>query len=200
MIAEPFVDYYETLEISPSAQPETIHRVYRLLAQLYHPDNIDTGEVEKFNRVLQAYKVLSDPAQRAAYDIRHRSENAVRWRVFSEGDPVQGLAAERSKRNAILTALYTKRVNDPDKPGMNAVELEQLLGCSREHMEVSLWYLRESGRVTRTDNGRYALTAKGLETLEEEATSSTHKVRPALPAPLTPMDDRTGTRASSRPV
>ena len=30
-------DYYELLQISQNAEPETIHRVYRLLAQRYHP-------------------------------------------------------------------------------------------------------------------------------------------------------------------
>jgi curved DNA-binding protein CbpA len=33
-------DYYEILQISPTAEPETVHRVYRLLAQRCHPDNI----------------------------------------------------------------------------------------------------------------------------------------------------------------
>ena len=37
-------DYYELLQISPNAEPETIHRVYRLLAQRFHPDNGQTGD------------------------------------------------------------------------------------------------------------------------------------------------------------
>ena len=31
-----FVDYYELLQISPNAEPETIQRVYKMLAQRYH--------------------------------------------------------------------------------------------------------------------------------------------------------------------
>jgi hypothetical protein len=46
------------------------------------------------------------------------------------------------------------------------VEFEQLLGCAREHLELSLWYLRESGRIQRSDNGRYVLTYQGLEFIE----------------------------------
>jgi len=42
--SEPIVDYYEVLQISPNAHVETIHRVYRLLAQHFHPDNKDTGD------------------------------------------------------------------------------------------------------------------------------------------------------------
>jgi curved DNA-binding protein CbpA len=186
---EQFTDHYETLEISSTAQPETIHRVYRLLAQLYHPDNAASGSVEQFKRVLEAYRVLSDPVQRAAYDLQHRTNRQTSWKVFGQGDPVQGIASERGKRNAVLTALYAKRVSEPEKPGMNIIELEQLLGCSREHIELTLWYLRESGRISRTDNGRYILTAKGFETLEEQANGSAQPSWRALPAPLHPADE-----------
>ena len=41
-------DYYEILQISQNAEPDTIHRVYRLLAQRLHPDNIDTGNAAQF--------------------------------------------------------------------------------------------------------------------------------------------------------
>ena len=64
-----FVDHYELLQISPNAQPETIQRVYRLLAQIYHPDNKETGEQSMFEQVLHAFRVLSDPETRAAYDV-----------------------------------------------------------------------------------------------------------------------------------
>jgi curved DNA-binding protein len=33
------VDYYEFLQISPNADVDTIHRVYRFLAARFHPDN-----------------------------------------------------------------------------------------------------------------------------------------------------------------
>jgi curved DNA-binding protein len=36
-------DYYEVLQVSTSADPDTITRVYRLLAQRFHPDNQKTG-------------------------------------------------------------------------------------------------------------------------------------------------------------
>ena len=43
-----FVDYYELLQISPNAEPETVHRVFKMLAQRYHPDNPETGDTERF--------------------------------------------------------------------------------------------------------------------------------------------------------
>ena len=44
----PADDYYELLQISPKAEPDTIHRVFRLLAQRFHPDNQETGSEAAF--------------------------------------------------------------------------------------------------------------------------------------------------------
>jgi curved DNA-binding protein CbpA len=170
-----FEDHYEALEISPNAQGETVQRVYRLLAQMYHPDNKETGDVGKFNSVLKAYRVLSDPVQRAAYDVEHRAEAGLRWKIFDQSSSVQGVAAEKRKRVGILSLLYNKRMHEPNNPVLGVIEFEQLLGCPREHLELSLWYLRESGRITRSDNGRFALTVKGLELLEESTISRSNE-------------------------
>jgi curved DNA-binding protein CbpA len=43
MEASEFIDYYEILEISPNANSGTIDRIFRHLAQSYHPDNPDSG-------------------------------------------------------------------------------------------------------------------------------------------------------------
>jgi curved DNA-binding protein CbpA len=164
-----FVDHYEILQISPNAQPETIQRVYRLLAQLYHPDNTDTGDQALFEQVLQAYRVLSDPERRAAYDVEYRVVSGLKWKIFDQPSASQGLEGEKRKRLGILSLLCTKRMNQPEQPTLTIVELEQLLGCPREHLEMSLWYLRESGKIQRGDSGRYLLTAKGYEMLEEQS-------------------------------
>ena len=60
-MATPTVDYYEFLQISPNADAETIHRVYRFLAARLHPDNSETGHEENFRLLKIAYDVLSDP-------------------------------------------------------------------------------------------------------------------------------------------
>jgi curved DNA-binding protein len=67
-------DYYEFLQISPNAEAETIHRVYRFLAARLHPDNPETGDAEKFFLLKQAYDVLSKPALRAEYDAACEKE------------------------------------------------------------------------------------------------------------------------------
>ena len=145
-----------------------IHRVYRLLAQRYHPDNTTTGDEKAFRSITDAYKVLSEPEKRAAYDVNLHAYRQVRWRIFDQRQASIGKVAEKSKRKGILDLLYTKRCNEPEKPSMNLHELEDLLGCPREHLEFSLWYLKENGLVARMDNGRFAVTAKGVDWAEQE--------------------------------
>jgi curved DNA-binding protein CbpA len=172
LLRDSFIDHYEALQISPNAQSETVQRVYRLLAQIYHPDNKETGDVEMFTAVLEAYRVLSDPERRAAYDVEHRSASGLRWKIFDQSHSVQGIDSEKRKRTGVLSLLYNKRMHEPHSPALGIIEFEQLLGCPREHLELSLWYLRESGRIQRSDNGRYILTAKGLEFLEDHMEQS----------------------------
>jgi DnaJ domain len=165
---DPVPDYYEVLQISPNADPDMIHRVYRLLAQRYHPDNKESGDEKAFRAITDAYKILSEPEKRAAYDVSLHAYRQVRWRIFDQRQAAIGKVAEKSKRKGILDLLYTKRCNEPEKPSMNLHELEDLLGCPREHLEFSIWYLKENGLITRLDNGRIAVTAKGVDWAEQE--------------------------------
>lgn len=165
---EPVADYYEVLQVHSKAEPETIHRVYRLLAQRFHPDNAETGDPEAFRSILNAYKVLSDPEKRAAYDVHLQAYRQVRWRLFDQADAAVGKGAEKCKRRGVLDLLYTARMNQPTAPTLNLHELEDLLGCPREHLEFPLWYLRENSLITRADNGRFAITAKGVDHVETD--------------------------------
>ncbi len=61
-------DFYEVLQVSPRAHPLIITKAFRLLAALYHPDNKQTGDGQTFKQIVEAYRVLSDPLRRSAYD------------------------------------------------------------------------------------------------------------------------------------
>jgi len=178
-------DLYEVLQISAKADMDTVHRVFRLLAQRFHPDNLESGNPEMFRKVYDAYKVLSDPERRASYDAQHQRLQTKRWKIFEQPQAASGVEAERRKRQGALALLYVKRMQSPDSPGISLPELEDLLGVPREHLEFSLWYLRENGLIIRTDNGRAVITAKGVDEAERlEASSEGPKL--FLQSPLSP--------------
>ena len=165
---EPFVDHYEALQISPNADSETINRVYRIQAQRFHPDNPETGDPVAFRALTEAYQQLGDPQKRAAYDVEHRAARRLTWRIFDQTASAQGIEAEKRKRQGVVSLLYRKRLMEPESPTMNLREFEELLGVPKEHLEFTLWFLKESQMVTRTDNGRYSITLKGVEEAEAQ--------------------------------
>ncbi|MCC6537675.1 MAG: J domain-containing protein [Bryobacterales bacterium] len=160
-------DYYEILQLARNADLDTVHRVYRMLAQRYHPDNTESGNAERFRQVLEAYRVLSDPEQRAAYDATHLDVQRVRWRIFDQNTAIDEFDAERAKRSGVLALLYRKRVTSPRDPGMAMQEIEDLLAVPREHLEFTFWYLKENNWVVRSDNNRYSITIAGVDHLEK---------------------------------
>jgi curved DNA-binding protein len=134
--APAFADHYEALQLSPSADQETIERVFRLLAKRYHPDNNASGDADRFNQILEAYETLSDSSARAAYDVRHEAENERRWQIRREG-----------------------------MSGNHRAEDEELFGTPREHLEFPLWYLRQRRLVEVLDSGLWAITVAGIDEL-----------------------------------
>jgi curved DNA-binding protein CbpA len=162
------VDHYEALQISPNADPDMIHRVYRLLAQRYHPDNQETGNAQRFREVAAAYAVLTDPEQRAKYDVRHQSQRQERWRLITEGTKAENdFQIEQATRLTVLEVLYTKRRSEPRAPSLLPVELEELTGRAREHLEFTIWFLVQKGFVQRGDSSGLTITAGGVEYLEQ---------------------------------
>ena len=58
---------YEVLGLAPSATTDQIKAAYRKAARATHPDH--GGSAETFHVIAEAYEVLSNPEQRAAYDL-----------------------------------------------------------------------------------------------------------------------------------
>ena len=169
-------DYYEILQISPNAEPETIHRVFRLLAQRYHPDNTETGNDGQFRLLNDSYRVLSDPEQRARYDVVHTRLRQERWRLVASGaEAANNFDAERGIRLTLLEVLYTRRRVEPDRPGLSPLDLEKLIGRAREHLEFTIWYLVQKKFVTRSDSAMLQITADGVEYLESNYAANTQR-------------------------
>ena len=161
----PFVDYYELLQVSPNADDETIHRVFRLLAKKLHPD-AGQGDAKRFNLLVEAYRTLANPETRAAYDVRHEQYWDRTWKVASEASDGQAFVDDADVRERLLSLFYAQRRLCMRNPGMGEMELARLVGVPHEHMEFHLWYLKAKGWIERLETGHLAITAEGVDQAE----------------------------------
>ena len=161
-------DYYEFLQISPSAEPDTIHRVYRFLAGRLHPDNLDTGDAEKFFLLKEAYDVLSDPVRRAEYDAARENQLPKMAPLSSWIDFMDNMNGELNRRLAVMAVLYYQRRTNPYSPEVPFVDIEKRMGFPRDYLIFTTWYLRSKGYITRADNMELTLTAEGVDFVEKE--------------------------------
>src|SRR5438552_14453960 len=139
------------MQISPNAETETVHRVYRMLAARYHPDNPETGDRDRFIRLAEAYKTLSNRETRAAYDVQYQLRNTQPISVFELKEFAAGIDGESNRRMGILCLLYSRRRTNPDSPGLSILELERMMSFPREHLLFTLWYLKESDLVRQDE-------------------------------------------------
>lgn len=161
-------DYYEFLQISPNAEIDTIHRVYRFLAVRLHPDNPETGDAEKFFLLKQAYDVLSNPARRAEYDAAWKKEGPQKAPLSTSIDFMDNLEGELNRRLAVLALLYIQRRTNPYSPEVPLLEVEKRMGFPRDYLEFTAWYLRNKGYITRSDSSEFTLTAEGVDFVESQ--------------------------------
>ena len=161
-------DYYEFLQISPNAEPDTIHRVYRFLATRLHPDNPVTGDAQQFLLLKQAYDVLSNPERRAEYDGARKNEVSQPAPLSTWIDFMDNMEGELNRRLAVLAVLYFQRRTNPYKPEVSFLDLERRMGFPRDYLEFTAWYLLHKGYITRADNSDFTLTAEGVDFVETQ--------------------------------
>jgi curved DNA-binding protein len=190
--AEKFVDYYELLQISPNAEADTIHRVFRIMASRCHPDNKQTGDNEKFLLLTKAYALLSDPVKRAAYDALYRDRRGEPLPVFGMKEFAEGLEGEVNRRLGILSLLYNRRRTNPEDPGISLLEFETVMSFPREHLEFGIWFLLEKQYIRVGNHSDYCIAAAGVEYLESEVPSNRilGKLLHASGPPCTPAQDQ----------
>lgn len=97
---------YDVLEVSRSASPAVIRAAYKSLAQRLHPDkNPDNPDAENQLKLINhAYETLSDPSQRAAYDVMLAMEEMQP--LAAEEVPAEPDAAPAARRPFDRRILY----------------------------------------------------------------------------------------------
>ncbi len=175
------LDYYELLQVDRDAHPTIIRYAYRFLAAMYHPDNGETGDADKFRIISEAWRTLSDEGKRAAYDLtlgikdQHKADQAKPTVAAKFGRdsipefPKTNLAWDEIElRLAILQILLAARRKRVQTGGGSGKVLMDVLHIDDvTEVEFALWYLREKGLVESGERN-YMITVQGLDYLTEQ--------------------------------
>jgi len=183
-------DAYEILQLSPKAHPVMVTRAFRILAAMYHPDNEHTGDRAAFERVVEAYRLLSDPVRRAAYDREHSVPPQPDAHANGAECNRRRPDSERRLRNLILTTLYHTRRNSLGKPGLSLWVLTELTDSTLDEVQFSVWYLRGKKFVESDGDDGVAISVAGVDHVEQNETLMTE---------LLSLPERSEVRSSEQP-
>ena len=160
-------DYYGVLQVSPDCDAEVLESAYRYLAKKYHPDRSGTADTYKFNEVIQAYRALRHPKQRAQYNRKHfngnRQEAAERRSSVQADSDEQFALNDAEDHIKILMLLYKARREQAKNAGVVAFYIQEMLNCSDDRFEFHQWYLKEKGFIAVTEHGTLAITVHGVD-------------------------------------
>ncbi len=160
------LNYYELLQVDRDAHPTIIRYAYRFLAAMYHPDNSESGNAEKFRIITEAWRTLSDDGKRAAYDMSLGAKQSLAPAAgptpggsgatsdnFGKHSlpkiPKTGISFDEVElRLAILQILLSQRKKKPLSGGATAKMIMDILDINDIPLvEFAFWYLREKGLV-----------------------------------------------------
>jgi hypothetical protein len=162
-----FVDYYELLQVSPNADQDTIQRVFRHLAKKFHPDRQTTPDDGRFQRLVEAHDILTTPETRAGYDVTYQEYWNRKWKLASEASDGSAFGNDRETRERMLSLFYVQRRRNMNTPGLGEYEVARLLRTPIELVEFHIWYLRAKGCIERLDSGMLAISALGVDQVEQ---------------------------------
>ena len=174
-----FVDYYNILQVNPDCDARALETAYRHLAKMYHPDHSATADVTKLNGVIEAYRKLRSPDQRAKYDIQYTAEMGFE---FSSSDEVGGderaALSDADAHAKILMFLYKRRREHAQDAGVGRYFAQEMLNCSDENFDFHLWYLKAKGFIEATEQGTLAITIEGVDhVISKSRTTVKEKLR-----------------------
>jgi curved DNA-binding protein CbpA len=167
MSGNDFVDYYELLQLNPNADTETIERIFRHLAKKFHPDNVQTADTGRFQQIVEAHRTLIDPEARAGYDVKYQDYWNRKWGLAAEATDRSAFGDDQLARERLLSLLYVQRRRNMESPGLGDAEMARLLHSPSELVEFHLWYLKAKGWLERLESGYMAITASGVDQVEQ---------------------------------
>ena len=180
------VDHYEILGVTASASDEEIRRRYRFLALAFHPDRYQRNPEhhhlaeQQIKRINEAYRILSDPQLRAAFDQTRRTSSHeyshARSSTAVYAQSLQEMARSTQRLNQIEQELLTTRARLEQSEQANALlnsrlaELDQLRTAERTTFETEQRTLRQQVEQMAREQTESERTLRGkLERAERKS-------------------------------
>jgi curved DNA-binding protein CbpA len=156
-------NYYEVLDVAINAAPIEIDRAYKKARALYSPDNQESRETfepselkELLQMVEEAYRTLSDPMRRKAYD-ENRSRASASGSLGEVIDETDDYVVRKKKGAAALapgmgkTQFSTYKVDSNMESEISSTDnfTGPLLKKIRSYKQVSLDHICDATRISR---------------------------------------------------
>lgn len=111
-------NYYQLLGVSPNVGQAELEAAFRREADRYNP-SLNPGHDDRFQAILDAYTILSNPETRAEYDREHKISSGSGLRVVFKGkdkDKSKGKTPPPPEQPKTLTQLMDFDWNSVDEP------------------------------------------------------------------------------------
>jgi len=177
-------DYYDILGIPRGSSVDDIKKAYRGLARKRHPDvDKSAGAEERFKKINEAYKILSDPQKKQAYD---QFGSAAFSQTGGFGQGFGGFGGgfspggqTRTYRQGPFTYTYTTSAGDSGQGDTN-VDFEEMFGGAGSIFDMFFG----GGFRRKGQDVRLALTidfVDGIKGLEQDINVKGKKIKIKVP-------------------
>ncbi len=169
------LDLYQILQVHPEAESEVIQAAYKRLSRKYHPDNQESGAEAKMKALNHAYAVLSDPEQRAKYNLQlnrpQTAEPKKEVNLETEAFEAKKVLAQYfaclacgqlDSAYQLISARDQKKISHSEY-----VEWQTLVGSCYEIMDYEIKYLRTTQDV-KEEKTVYPLVFEFAVTIQEK--------------------------------
>ena len=91
-------NHYKTLGVTNASSEREIQRAYRTLARRYHPDVNPDGDTEAtFQKIAEAYAILSDKEKRREYDLKLHNAHKTFEKSYEQAHRIYAQHAKARK-------------------------------------------------------------------------------------------------------